>query len=359
MKRSIKILAVMTLVIFAFSLFAAGCGQKAAETEQLKAEETKPAGTKAEEPKEEQKAEPKKVKIGYVCKMLTHPWFIQEEEGLKRKAKELGVELVSVDADLKDEKCVAAVDNLLAQGINGLAIVVTNQGLGPAIAKKCKDAGVALCTIDDTIQDETGKQVPHVGFPVKDLAKMGGKTLAKIAKERGFFKEGNVVKVMQIDMPQLSVVHDRTIGYMEALMEECPELKESDFIQQGSETGMFDQNLPVASAIFNAHPEVTHWIVTGINDDGALAPLKIFQEAKFNMDNVIACALGGYELTLAEFQKGSKSIVAIGMKADGEGEKAVQILYDNIVNSKPLPELTNSDGMMVTLDNWKEYFNVK
>ena len=301
----------------------------------------------------------KKIKIGYISKMLTHPWFIQEDSGLKKKAAELGIDYVSVDANLKDEQCMAAVDNLIAQKIDGLAICVTNQGLGPAIAKKCKEAGVALVTIDDTMKDENDKQVPHVGFPVKDLAKMGGKELAKIARERGFFSKGNVVKVMQIDMPQLSVVHDRTIGYKEALMEACPELKDADFIQQGSETGMFDKNLPIASAILNAHPEVTHWIVTGINDDGALAPIKIFQENKFNMDNVIACALGGYELAQAEFQKGSKSIIAIGLRADTEGEKAVQALYDNIVNKKPLPELTSSDGKMVTLENWKEYFNVK
>jgi len=350
----------MTLVVFAFTMLTTGCGKKS-ETEQvstgeIKSEETK---TESEETKaEESGMEQKKIRIGYVCKMLSHPWFIEEEEGMKKKAEELGVEIISIDADQKDEKFIAGVDSLLAQGVDGMAVVVTNQGLGPAIAKKCKDAGIPLVTIDDTIQDENGNQVPHVGFPVKEFAIMGGKELGKIARERGFFNEGNVVKVMQIDMPHLSVVHERTIGFKEALMQECPELKEGDFIQQGSETGMFDENLPIASAIFNAHPEVTHWIVTGINDDGALAPLKIFQEANFNMDNVIACALGGYELTLAEFQKGSKSIIAVGFQASVAGQQAVQVLYDNIVNGKPLPEMTASGGTLVTLDNWKEYFNV-
>lgn len=300
-----------------------------------------------------------KIKIGYISKMLTHPWFLEEEKGMKEKAAELGVDFVSIDANLKDEPCMAAVDNLIAQKVDAIAITATNQGLGPAIAKKLKDAGIALVTTDDPMKDEAGNYIPHIGFAVRELAMQGGEALGKIANDRGWFKEGNVVKVMQIDVPTNSVIHERTLGYQEALKKACPQLKDSDFIVQASQDGMFDKNLPVASAILNANPQVTHWIVTGINDDGALAPIKIFQENKFNMDNVIACAFGGYELAQAEFEKGSKSIIAIGMPAYDEGALAIQTLYENVVNKKTMPEMSAIPCQLVTVDNYKDYYGNK
>jgi len=34
----------------------------------------------------------KKLKFAYICKMLTHPWFIAEEKGIKAKCAELGID---------------------------------------------------------------------------------------------------------------------------------------------------------------------------------------------------------------------------------------------------------------------------
>lgn len=360
MKRTIKVLAIVMAVVFAMGIALTGCGgatKEAVKAEEPKAEPVK-AGEQADAGKKDDNSE-KKIKIGYVCKMLTHPWFLEEEKGMKDKAAALGAGFVSIDANLKDEACVAAVDNLIAQKVDAIAITATNQGLGPAIAKKLKEAGIALVTTDDPMKDETGKSIPHIGFAVRELAMQGGEALGKIANERGWFKEGNVVKVMQIDVPNNSVIHERTLGYQEALKKACPQLKDSDFIVQASQDGMFDKNLPVASAILNANPQATHWIVTGINDDGALAPLKIFQENKFNMDNVIVCAFGGYELAQAEFEKGSKSIIAIGMPAYDEGALAVQTLFDNVVSKKELPEMSAIPCKLVTLENYKEYYDAK
>jgi L-arabinose transport system substrate-binding protein len=184
---------------------------------------------------------------------------------------------------------------------------------------------------------------------------MGGHALAKLAKERGFFKPGNVVKVMQIDMSFLSVVHDRTVGYKKALQADLPQLKDGDFIVQDSKTGMFEENLPVASAILNANPKVTHWIVTGINDDGAIAPLRIFEENDFPMENVLACGLGGYKLSYEEFQKPHNSYIVTKLQPFAEGETAVQILHDFLTKKKAMPLNTFVPGVVVTKDTYKNY----
>ena len=43
-------------------------------------------------------AQAKKLKFAYVCKMLTHPWFIEEENGIKAQVKALGLDYIGVDA---------------------------------------------------------------------------------------------------------------------------------------------------------------------------------------------------------------------------------------------------------------------
>jgi len=302
-----------------------------------------------------QKEEEGGLKFAYVCKMLTHPWFIEEEKGIKSKAAELGIDYVGVDANLDDEACMQAVDNVIGQGADALMIVVTQQSLGPAVVDKCREAGIPVITIDDTIKDSDGNQIPHVGLPTVETGEMGGHALAKLARERGFFDPGNVVKVMQIDMSFLSVVHDRTVGYKKALMEDLPQLRDEDFIVQDSKTGMFEENLPVASAILNAHPEVTHWIVTGINDDGAIAPLRIFEENGFPLKNVLACGLGGYKMSYEEFQKPHNSYIVTKLQPFAEGEAAAQILYDYITEGKEMPAKTLVPGVIVTKDNYKDF----
>jgi len=297
----------------------------------------------------------KKFKFAYVCKMLTHPWFIEEENGIKARVEKLGLDYVGVDGNLDDETFLQGVDNVIGQGADALMVVVTNQALGPVVVEKAQEAGIPLMTIDDVIHDSDGKQIPHVGLPTTETGEMGGHALAKLAKERGFFKEGNVVKVMQIDMSFLSVVHDRTVGYKAALMEDLPELKDEDFIVQDSKTGMFEENLPVASAILNAHPEVTHWLVTGINDDGALAPLRIFEESGFPLENVLSCGLGGYSTSYEEFQKSHNSYIVTKLQPFAEGEAAVQLLYDKLTEGKEPPEMTLIPGVIVTKEDYKKY----
>lgn len=300
-------------------------------------------------------AQAKKLKFAYVCKMLTHPWFIEEENGIKAQAKALGIDYIGVDANLQDEAFMQALDNVIGQGANALMVVVTHQTLGPTVVEKAREAKIPIITIDDTIQDSSGAQIPHVGLPTTETGVMGGHALAKLAKERGFFAPGNVVKVMQIDMSFLSVVHDRTVGYKQALKADLPQLKDSDFIVQDSKTGMFEENLPVASGILSAHPEVTHWIVTGINDDGALAPLRVFEENGFPLKNVLSCGLGGYKTSYEEFQKAHDSYIVTKLQPFKEGQAAVQILFDNLTKKKAMPAMTLVSGDVVTKDNYKSF----
>lgn len=294
------------------------------------------------------------VKIAYVSKQLTNQWFVQEDNGFKDKAAELGIEYIGLDANLDDEACDAAIDNALAQGIDGLALTITNQGNGPSVVEKCREKGIPIVTLDDPIEDMDGNPIPHVGMPTIEVGIAGGTKLAEYANQRGWFDDpSNVVKIMQIDAPDITPLKPRLDGYKQALMENTP-LTEDDFIYVETSECMLEDSLPVAQATIQAHPEVTHWIVGGVNDDSAIAALKAFEEAGLTKNNYLICGLGGYEMAIEEFQKGNDSFMTVVLNPYGEAQAAMEMLYENITKGTEMPLETFVNGEVATLDNWTE-----
>ena len=182
---------------------------------------------------------------------------------------------------------------------------------------------------------------------------MGGKKLAEYANERGFFNEGNVVKVLELDIPSVSVLGERLQGYRNSLLADTP-LTEDDFITVETSDGMLEDTLPVAQSTVQAHPEVTHWIVGGTSDDAAIACLKAFEEAGISQENYLVCGLGGYEMAVEEFEKENDSFMTIVLDPYKEGYTAVELLYDNLKDGKEIPENTFVNGEVATLSNWKD-----
>ena len=299
-------------------------------------------------------AEEEPIKIAYVCKMLTHPWFQAEEKGAVEMAEELGVEYFSIDANLDDEAFMQGIENALARGVDGLMVCITDAEMGPTVSQMCADAGVPLVAINDPFEDHNGNPIPHVGVDTYGTCYMGGEAMAALAETNDFFAPGNNVKVMSVNVSFKSFLHERTLGFQDGIMDNSP-LTEDDMITEDNETGMFEQVLPVAQSIINANPDVTHWLVTGLNDDSAVAPLRALEEAGFNMDNVIACGMGGYSLSYEEFAKGNDTYLAIKLQPETHGSEGVRVLYEKLAEGKEIERFTTTSGVVVGIDTYEEY----
>lgn len=358
MKRKAFYLVTCILVVaLVFGLSLAGCKSTtttttaAAETTTTAAAET----TTTAAAETTTTAAAKTFKFGYISKLLTHPWFMAESAGIEKFCKENGIEYVSADANMDDEKCLQLVDELITQKIDALMICATSQGIGPAIVEKCTKAGIPVVTIDDTLLDSAGKQLNHIGMPTKDVGIMGGEALAKLAKEMGFFDDAkNVVKVMNLTSPKLSVLMERTEGYTEALKKNTPLTKDSDYILVDTKDGMLNNALPACNAVVSANPKVTHWIATGINDDCGIAAIRTCEELGIAATNYISCGLGGYDLALEELAKGNASFITIGLRPDNEGYAAAEEIYKFLKDGTALQEIIYVGGTIVNVDNYKE-----
>src|SRR5207248_10974268 len=107
-----------------------------------------------------------KIKIGFVVKQPEEPWFQLEWKFAQQSADEHGFELIKIGAP-DGEKVMAALDNLAAQGAQGVIICTPDVRLGPAIDAKCSSNQMKLLTVDDQFIGSDGKpmeSVHHLGI---------------------------------------------------------------------------------------------------------------------------------------------------------------------------------------------------
>jgi fructose transport system substrate-binding protein len=88
--------------------------------------------------------------VGLITKTETNPFFVKMREGAEAKAKELNVKLITAAGkyDGDNDGQVAAIENLIAAGAKGFAIVPSDSKAIVPTIKKARDAGLKVIVLD-------------------------------------------------------------------------------------------------------------------------------------------------------------------------------------------------------------------
>ena len=88
--------------------------------------------------------------IGLITKTETNPFFVKMREGAQQKAQELGVKLITAAGkyDGDNDGQVAAIENLIAAGAKGFAIVPSDSKAIVPTIQKARDAGLKVIVLD-------------------------------------------------------------------------------------------------------------------------------------------------------------------------------------------------------------------
>jgi fructose transport system substrate-binding protein len=88
--------------------------------------------------------------VGLITKTETNPFFVKMREGAQEKAKELGIKLRTAAGkyDGDNDGQVAAIENLIAAGAKGFAIVPSDSKAIVPTIQKAKDAGLMVIVLD-------------------------------------------------------------------------------------------------------------------------------------------------------------------------------------------------------------------
>lgn len=288
-----------------------------------------------------------------INKSADQQYFIDLQTSFIAKAEELGATAKKFDAKLDPALGVSLVNDAISAGAKGIAITVPDQTIGPAIAKAAHDAGIVMIATDDSIVDENGDPVPFVGFDGKDMGKKVGEAAAKLLEESGWLKDSSIkVGVLTGEIQTLSVIVDRT----DAEKEEIKKVGVTDdMIFSVPYTGETLNAQDAAGPIITANPDITHWVVFGGNDEGALGILNALATAGVDPDNIIGVGLGAYEACkpwAADTPSGFKA--ALFISGLDVGATAAEVLYNAVVNGEEPPAFSIAPTSIVTPETFKD-----
>lgn len=269
-----------------------------------------------------------------IYKSGTQQYFIDQANGFKQKAAELGADAKTVNVELDANLAINEVNNALAGGAKGIGITVPDQKIGPAVIQAARSANIPLVATDDNIKDASGADAPFVGFDGTDMGTKVGDKAADLLNSSDWVGDASkTVGVLSVEVQTLSVCTDRTNAARNEMLTNVSGL--------------------TADQIITVHPDVTNWVVYACNDEGVKGTLRALESAGFTPDQVIGVGLGAYE-ACPEWKAGNPSGFKAALYISGTdvGNSAAEALYNNVVNGTPLPPKTIAKTTMVDPTNY-------
>jgi L-arabinose transport system substrate-binding protein len=327
-------LTLSTVVLVALSLAACSSGRETADTSSV-------AGSKKGA-----------LTIAVLQKQGDQQYFVDEAEGAKEAAKAAGdVEIKVIDLGTDANKAISEVDNVIAQDVDGIVIVVPDAKIGPQVMSAAASAGIPLVAADDAIEDASGKPAPFVGFDGTSMGQQVGAKAAELYQAAGWTpKDTRIISAWQQD---LQTCNDRVEGAAAAFAEnidgEAPET-----ISIGTDNSATDAQ-DRAGAVLTDNRDVKHWVVWGCNDENETGVVTALQNGGVAPGDVIGVGLGAY-LACKDWQAGqstgNKAALYIGGPA--VGSKAVEVLVGFLRDGAELPANSIAETEMVDAKSWKQ-----
>jgi len=247
-----------------------------------------------------------KKKIGLSISTLNNPFFVTLKEGAEAKAKELGVDLTTVDAQDDPAKQVSDIEDLIQQGVDLVLVNPADSSAVVSAIEAANDAGIPVITIDRSA--EGGEVAAHIASDNVAGGKMAGELIIEQLAGRG--------KVVELEgISGSSAARERGQGFNDAI-------KEASGIEVvARQTANFDraQGLSVMENIIQSTKDFQ--AVFAHNDEMALGALEAIEAA--GLKDVIVVGFDATDDAVKAVEEG-KLFATIAQKPKKMGEIAVE-----------------------------------
>lgn len=310
-------------------------------------------GSSKEKSNKKEEVGKKEIVIAGIYKAGDQVWFIDEGKAAEKRAKELGADkFIYIDAKMNPDTYLQAIDNVIAQKVDGVITCIPDQKLSKVTVDKLNEAGIPVIAADDALQDEAGnKLAPWVGINAYKIGEANGKWMADYAKENNLDTKEDAA-VLLLTMDTVSSCVPRTQGEYDKFKSEIPNYPEEK-IFRADYNGETDKGFNAASAIFIAHPEIKNWMIMTANEEGAVGAVRALEQVGLDKESVVI-GLGAY-LAKDEFKKEYSAMkAATFFSSDAVGGTSAELLMNKITKGEEIPLETAVDALIVTKDNYKE-----
>lgn len=250
-------------------------------------------------------------KIGLSMFTQKNPYYKSMQNGIEAYCKELGIELVSTDAQDDINKQISDIEDLLAQNVDAILMNPKDADAIVEVTKKCVSQGVPVVSLDNMVS----ASAPVVTVVLSNNTENGKLVGNWVAQQMA----GTPIKAFIISGEKGSVVgEDRRQGLIRGIVEE--QLRTSGTSQ-----------IEIVGQIY------TDWL--------ADEALKNFQEVAAGLDEFNVILSEADVMTLACMpvikEMGLEDKVIYGNAADGE-----KLAFETIMDGAPYATGLNNPGLI-------------
>lgn len=282
------------------------------------------------------------ITIGVSTITLQHQFFIDIDNGIKKAAEELGVNLLTNDPNQDLAKQVAAVEDYIQKGVDGLILMATdNAGVVPVI-EEAHDKGIPVITADAVVES------PSVATFIGTANYNAGLELGNYFKEylEKNRKDDDEIKIGVVTSIQAYVQQDRLKGFKDALKDVEKVVFLND--QPGYDR---EESMRAVENILQANPDVDFIFATAENS--VLGSLAAIESANAKDIKIL-----GFDVNkeAAAGIKNGHILAMIQQQPELIGELAVKAAVDAI-NGKELEKNIDVPVILMDQENVEEHFN--
>jgi len=130
-----------------------------------------------------QPAEEETKTIGFAVSTLANPFFVTMKEGGEEKAAELGIEMITLDAQDSSEKQSSQIEDLIASNVDVIIVNPTDSDAVVASVKEANNAGIPVITV--TRPSNGGEVVQHLDIDNSFAGRLVAEEMVKVLGEKG------------------------------------------------------------------------------------------------------------------------------------------------------------------------------
>lgn len=289
--------------------------------------------------------------IALLQKQGDQQYFIDEADGAKEAAEAAGDVTVNVvDLGTDANKAISEVEAAIAQGVDGIIIVVPDTQIGPQVIQLAADAGIPIMAADDPIVDAAGASAAFTGFDGTSMGEKVGEEAARLYTEAGWVAaDTRILSAYKQDQPNCV---ERVDGAESAFLDAAGDAPE--VIEVGTDNSATDAQ-DKAGAVITANAGVKHWIVWGCNDENETGVVTALQNSGVAPADIIGVGLGAY-LTCKDWKAGQETgnKAALFISGIEVGKAAVNSMIGFLRDGVALPPQTVADTVIVDADTWED-----
>jgi ribose transport system substrate-binding protein len=262
------------------------------------------------------------VKLGLAVSTLNNPFFVDLKDGAEAMAEEMGVEILTVDAQDDAASQLSSVEDLLIKQIDVLIVNPVDGNAVVAAITAANNAGVPVITVDRGA--EGGDVVSHIASDNVAGGEMAGDFIAEQLGE-----EGKVVELQGI--PGTSAARDRGEGFNMAMD------KYDGMEVIARQPAGFDraEGMTVMENILQGNPDID--AVFAHNDNMALGAMEAIAAAG-RSDEIMIVGFDAVDDAREAVAEGEMA-ATVAQKPDLMGEMAVETAI-KVANGEEVDEYT-------------------